>query len=257
MLVFKIMGNVLRNAQKKPKTRMLGDSTSSTPTINPEDIQLSATGVAVGIAAEIADIATGYAVGKFLYKDQGDLSGTDRAAQSTLVQSGIGSFSGTIADNVVSSLFGLSGISAGDLVSVVLTENVVTSLTAIPCFYHGYKRHGDSALWGLGWSMFGNLGLAAAQNFAKPLPSELANRLNPAVMPVTDDEEIDEEIVVATRNPRRKMSGRRFGGISHKVSAHKKPSKKRTSAKKSMAKKSTTKRVSARKSSARKSSARK
>lgn len=36
--------------------------------------------------------------------------------------------------------------------------------------YHGYKRHHDDFWWGVGWSLFGNTGLAIAQGIAKPLP---------------------------------------------------------------------------------------
>jgi len=48
-------------------------------------------------------------------------------------------------------------------------DAVYSPLHALSCAYHGYQRHGESILAGLGWLLFGNLGLAAAQGYGKPL----------------------------------------------------------------------------------------
>jgi len=57
-----------------------------------------------------------------------------------------------------------------DLFSNSITEWAIDVPIAIANAYHGYKRHNDSVGWGLGWLLFGELGLGIAQGFGKPLP---------------------------------------------------------------------------------------
>lgn len=49
------------------------------------------------------------------------------------------------------------------------TELLFASALALAKAYHGYQRHNQSIGMMLGWALFGNIGLAAAQGYAKPL----------------------------------------------------------------------------------------
>ena len=209
MLVFDIFKKVLARGNRKKSSMgnpQLGFSTDTTPS-----------SLAVGVASTLADIGTSYAIGKGMYKDRAAGTSSNQGIESTMVESGIS----VVGGNVAATLVGHGMVSLLGVTNPVEQQNTLErrwwleGLASLPCFYHGYKRHNNSFMWGLGWGMFGDLGLAAAQNFGKPLPVE--GRRNPSEMLGGDDGdmlELDEEII-ELENPRRKrkMSKKRHRRI--------------------------------------------
>lgn len=104
-------------------------------------------------------------------------------------------------------------------------DAVYGPIHALSCAYHGYQRHGEDLLAGLGWMLFGNLGIAAAQGYAKPLRKKAKSYQVEALRP---NEQVyapqgsfkfntEPQITLVKSNPKKKTSKKKKKPTSTRV----------------------------------------
>jgi len=76
-------------------------------------------------------------------------------------------------------------------IGLVGAELVSSTLNFIEFFanaYHGYQRHDKSLLAGIGWGLFGNVGMALQQGYALPMEQKEESRFldMPSLVPITN-----------------------------------------------------------------------
>lgn len=196
MLAFDIIAKVIQDDKKKKQNQTLGstETTKSLSVGSKENFVPTTLWTAISIG-------TDYAVGQHMYGDRAKNTSEHVGVESSWGESILATIGGELLGGLVSSMLLPSSIKDFRVVSSSADSGLaqmVKGAHSLACAYHGYKRHNDSILWGLGWAMVGNAGLAVSQHFAKPLATR-----NPMGMNYVRD--IDHSLGSdAIENPRRK-----------------------------------------------------
>lgn len=99
----------------------------------------------------------------------------------------------TVIGNAIASFIGAEFVS-----------NTWDSLEFLANTYHGYQRHDKSLLAGIGWGLFGNIGMAIQQGYGLPMQLQEEGRF------------LDMPSMIAIHNPKAKKRRKTTKGKAHK-----------------------------------------